>query len=261
MTGTVVFSLDFELGWGHADIRPEYVDRLREEADETFARVRALVDLFDEYKIPATWAVVGKLTEKGDDPWFHNPGLFEYLLDADVEHDIGLHSYGHPSFTDLSEAEAREDVEAGVNALQDWNISPRSFIYPRGRVSHPSVLSEYGIECYRSEHSSSKIASLKQLISPPVINSPEFPGPTGPIPVPETMFLASSRPLWHRHWRVKRALRRATAEGGFVHLWWHPHNVITQPNLLGLITDVFEQVRELNRSGDLECVPMATLVE
>lgn len=261
MTGTVVFSLDFELGWGHADIRPEYVRKLRDASTEEFDQVRELIDLFDKYDLPATWATVGKLTESGDDPLFHNPDLFQYLLDADVEHDVGLHSHEHQPFPALSESEARADLQSGVDALQRWNIQPRSFVYPRGLIDHTRLLSEYGLESYRSKQPDSRFTALKRLIRPPVANYTIQTTGGEPVSVPGTMFLAARRPLWHRKWVVRRALKRAAADDGFVHLWWHPHNVISQPAMLELLAGIFDQVRELRESDDLGCQPMAALVE
>jgi peptidoglycan/xylan/chitin deacetylase (PgdA/CDA1 family) len=257
MTGTVVFSLDFELGWGHTDIRPEYVCQLRSKSSERFERIRSLIDAFDEYEIPATWAVVGKLTESGDDPLFHNPSLFQYLLNADMEHDIGLHSYEHPSFTDISEDSARSDIQSGIDALQQWGIRPRSFIYPQGHISHIQILSELGLEFYRSKKPPSQISLLKQLILPPITDYPIKDGEAEVTPVPETMFLAARRPNWHRKWRVSRALEQAATNGGLVHLWLHPHNVVSRPTTIDLIQHILRQIRELRASGDLRCVPMS----
>jgi peptidoglycan/xylan/chitin deacetylase (PgdA/CDA1 family) len=259
MTGTVVFSLDFELGWGHRDVRPEYVEHLREEADEEFTRIRELVDLFDEYEISATWAVVGKLTETGDDPLFHNPDLFEHLIDAGVEHDIGLHSYEHLSFTDLSEAEARKDVNQGRKALSDWGVSPISFIYPRGEIDHTQILVEQGLKCYRTKSSHSRFQSFLQEVVPPVVSYSQ--GEKVPYPVPATQYLAARRPDELIRLNMKRSITRAVRKEGFIHFWLHPHNIYTIPNLFNIIEDCLNTIRRCSDRGDLECVTMRGLLE
>lgn len=238
MTGTVVVSLDFELGWGHRRTRPEYVRKLREDPDATIDRIRELIDLFEEYEIPATWAVVGELVTEGDDPLFHNPDLFEYLLDSDVDHEIGLHSHSHRDFDSLSEAEAREDLEAGVSALAEWGIEPESFVFPRNRIGHVELLREYGFRYYRTDSQDSKFDKLKALISPQG-TSLSIKDET-PLDVSGTMFLAAHHPEQFVRWKVKWDLKRAALSGGLVHYWLHPHNVATDPHLLSMLEDVFQ---------------------
>jgi len=257
MTGTVVFSLDFELGWGHTDIRPEYIHKLRARSDESFERLRSLIDVFDKYGVSATWAVVGKLTEAGDDPLFHNPGLFEYLLDTDVEHDIGSHSYEHPLFTDLSKRDAQEDIKAGRDALTQWGIFPRSFVYPRGQISHTDILIEQQFESYRTKSSDSKFQSLLQELIPPTIPSPLTDAT--PTPIPATQYLAARRPAELIRLNMKRSIHKAVRKNQMIHFWLHPHNVYAQPKLFDIVEEGLEIVADYSNNGEIECLTMADL--
>jgi len=254
MTGTVVFSLDFELGWGHADIRPEYVRRLREEANDNFQRIRSLIDLFDKYQIPATWAIVGKLTEAGDDPLFYNPDLFEYLLNAEVDHEIGLHSYEHPDFSSLSEREAEVDLEAGIKALSDWEINPESFIFPRDRIAHIELLGEYNFRYYRSKTTRSKFQSLLQELVPPV--AAFSPAEDTPHPIPATQYLAARRPETLIRLNMKRSLKRVVAKDGLVHFWLHPHEIYTRSSLFDTVEKCIELIGRYAEHGDISCTTM-----
>lgn len=121
------------------------------------------------------------------------------------------------------------------------------------------LLFEYGFEVYRLSRNTSKVGSLKQLIVPPVT---DYPTATGQLAsIPETMFLAARRPLWYRKWTVSRAIEQAATDGGLVHLWWHPHNVISQPAMLDLIEEIVARVHGFCESDDLRCVPMSGLTE
>lgn len=166
MTGTVVISLDFELGWGHRRTRPEYVDRIRQRADKIELWIRRLLGLFDDYEIAATWAVVGKLLEDGSDPVFSNPALIGCVQDSGIDHEIGLHSYAHQPFDDMIKSEVRDDVSAGQQILSEYGIEPESFVFPQNRIAHLDILAVSGIRTYRDKLDDGWLPSVvRQFVS------------------------------------------------------------------------------------------------
>lgn len=250
MTGTAVVSLDFELAWGHRRTNPDYVDRLRIDVDRTIDRIRRLNDCFQAHDVPATWAVVGELTQDGDDPLLHNPDLFEDVLTAEVGHEIGLHSHSHPDYDSLTAAEARADVAAGVEALAVWDVTPETFIYPRERVDHLDILPEFGFRFHRTDVCSTKIQRGLRLVYPPVLDSPR---PDSSLTnVQGTLFLGEDRPLHLLHLNVKRSLSRAARKGGIVHLWIHPHDVSVSEERLKLVQQVIELLAAYRDQGKIE---------
>jgi len=253
-TARVVFSLDFELGWGHRHSRPAYVERLR-AASDVEAKIRALVDAFDQHDVPATWAVVGKLLEPGDDELLSNQGLFEYVLDSRPAHEIALHSHEHVPYTVLSRSDADEDIEAGSAALGEWDIEPTSFVYPQDKLAHTDLLAEYGIECYRTPTPSPR-DELSTLWRPHLFTVPE--AGSGPVRLPGSILLAASpRPAWYRRWYARKGLRDAIAANEVVHYWLHPHNVVTNPDVLPAVEDLLRHVDRRRREGDVEVCTMA----
>jgi|AntRauMinimDraft_4_1070384.scaffolds.fasta_scaffold02396_2 hypothetical protein len=62
--GVFTISLDTELAWGAFD--KGNVDRYEDAYRNTPEVINRLCDLFDEYEIPATWAVVSHLLESCD---------------------------------------------------------------------------------------------------------------------------------------------------------------------------------------------------
>jgi len=65
------------------------------------------------------------------------------------------------------------------------------------------------------------------------------------VPVPVTI----------RRW--KSLLREAVDRGGYVHMWFHPHNLITAPLMKVAFDEILREVGELVRSGDLVSLTMA----
>ena len=169
--GSVVISLDAELAWGFHDQNSPPVDRI-ESARRGWWR---LLELFDRYDVPATWAVVGHLfleecdgihethpappgwfdgdpgTDRETDPDWYGRDLIEAIRNADVDHEIGCHSFSHVEFgaPDTTRELADAEVRVSVEAAEEMGVSLRSFVFPRNVVGNRAVLSDNGILCYR----------------------------------------------------------------------------------------------------------------
>lgn len=254
--GRVTFSLDFELGWGHRRTRPAYVEQLREHGEHIREQIAALIDLFERYDIPATWAVVGKLVESGDDPIFHAPELFEYLLDSRPDHEVGLHSFSHEPYDQLSATTARNDLKEGIDALAAWGCHPTSFVFPQNRIAHLNLLDEQGIRCFRGEQEESAL-SLSNPVTPETFELPD--GNAFPMRVPTSMFLATRRPGWYRRWYAHRGLASVTDNQRLVHYWLHPHNVVTDSTLLPELEELLERVRSAADDGEIRLQTLSKL--
>jgi len=167
--GSVVLSLDAELAWGFhdADSLPE--DRIA-AARESWLD---LLDLFDEFGVPATWAVVGHLLletcdgEHADHPtpdgWFdrdpgtsasrdeewYGPDLVEAIEDAKADHEIGSHTFSHVEFGHTTREVASAEMREAVEVAERGGRSVDSVVFPRNYVGHRDVLAAYGVKCYR----------------------------------------------------------------------------------------------------------------
>jgi len=170
--GTVVVSLDAELAWGYHDVDPLPTAKF-ENARESW---EWLVDVFEEFSVPATWAIVGHLFLRecdgahvhpaASDGWFRRdpggsaddhplwfgPDLVRAVLDSSVDHEIASHSLSHVEFgaETTTRAVAEAEVRACVEIAEKWGIDLESFVFPRNRIGHLDVLAEYGFRNYRS---------------------------------------------------------------------------------------------------------------
>ncbi|WP_323675936.1 polysaccharide deacetylase family protein [Halorubellus sp. PRR65] len=170
--GSVVFSLDAELAWGFPDFASLPMDRVDASRDAW----SWLVDLFDEYDVPATWAVVGHLfLEDCDarhadldapDGWFAHesgalagrhdvrfaPDLVAAVRNADVAHDVGSHSFAHVPFDHPETTRELVDADLGraVAVAADQGVVLESFVFPRNAVGFRDLLAKHGFRTYRS---------------------------------------------------------------------------------------------------------------
>lgn len=181
--GVFTLSLDFELIWGTLDLfGPE---QFRGACEIERSAVIRLLDLFVQYKVSATWCVLGHLfldscdsaagmkhvdivrpghawyphdwfhhdpcsTEK-EAPTFYARSLVQRIRDCPVPQEIGCHSFSHVIFGDpgCSAATAESEVAACVRLAKEWGIELRSFAFPRNSVGHLDVLRAHGFTCFR----------------------------------------------------------------------------------------------------------------
>lgn len=182
--GVFTLSLDFELIWGTLDLFGP--DRFRKACErERKEIIDRLLNLLAEFKLPATWCILGHLFLEGcsaagdqkhpeivrpthswcNQDWFSNdPGgdettnpiffgrsLIRKIQNCRVPQEIGSHSFSHVIFGDrgCSRAAAESEIAACVQAARDMGIELGSFAFPRNEVGHLDVLREYGFIRYR----------------------------------------------------------------------------------------------------------------
>jgi hypothetical protein len=100
------------------------------------------IEVFDELGIPITLAVRGQLIEV-------NSNVLEVLLASRVRHDIGAHGYSHRKFTQLTHDEAEDELRMISTGMKEYNVIPKTFIFPANCVAHLNLLEKYNYRCYR----------------------------------------------------------------------------------------------------------------
>jgi len=148
--GVLIFSIDVDVGSQTLgkknegkndrnvhDYLPECViGRIEEQA------VLLLLQSFDDLEVPATFALRGQLLEVDN-------SLIDLILGSPVEHDIGAHGYYHKAFTTLSRVEAEKELEMISKGMKKFGIEPKSFVFPKNKVEHLSVLEKWEYLCFR----------------------------------------------------------------------------------------------------------------
>lgn len=186
MRGDFVISLDFELHWGVRDHAE--VDAYRENLIGVREAIPALLDVFAEHEIRATWATVGMLFAKDRDellshapaqrPAYVNRALDPYLaierghIGADEATDpfhyaaslveriagtpgqeIGTHTFSHyyclEPLQTITEFDA--DLRAAKAIAEKRGVSLESIVFPRNQVhdAYLPALVRNGIKVFR----------------------------------------------------------------------------------------------------------------
>ena len=289
---SVVVSLDAELRWGFHDFAEIPEERVSNARDGWLD----LLEVFETFDVPATWAIVGHLFLEecsGDheghpagpewfardsggsfapgSEWF-GPDLVEAVIDSDVDHDVGSHTFSHVEFADPEPPADVVDAELRLSreAAEEYGVELSSFVFPRNRVGHREALAEHGFTCYRGSapdrwyegtpiRSAGKLATFALDATAPPIVSPSV-DEYGLVDVPASMYLfefeggprdaiqAVSRDPVVR--QVELGLERVSERGeGILHLWLHPNNVTGSKDLERMRAIASLLARYRNRHG------------
>jgi peptidoglycan/xylan/chitin deacetylase (PgdA/CDA1 family) len=292
--GTVVISVDAELGWGFHDLQDPPTARLAAGRNGWLR----LVSLFDAYDVPATWAIVGHLyTDRCDrmhanhpfgpewfdrerESWRTRPDLrfgrplIAAVRDADADHELASHTYSHVQFGGATREVARAEVEQSVAAAREFGVDTKSLVFPRNDVGHLDVLADAGIECYRGANPApqSGMKKLRNALvsdrSPPLVE-PER-DEHGLVNVPASLYLygfenrprdvvATFRgdPILRQ---VRTGLDEAADSDGVLHLWLHPNNLVDEVAERRL-DRVLEAVAARRDAGEVTVETMAGVAE
>ncbi len=299
--GTVVLSVDAELGWGFHDFAEPPRDRLANARRGW----RTLLDLCEEYRVPATWAVVGHLFLEAcdgrheDHPappgWFEHErgtdrmsssrrfadGLIERIDGAEVDHEIGLHTFSHVELGAGGTTARLADAElaAAVEAAREWGLDqrPRSFVFPRNKVGNLQALADHGITCYRgtapTDRPTDGYGGAGRLVraavgsaSPPLVEPRQ--DSLGLVDLPASLFLFSVEGLARSVAEpfvgdpvailARRGIDEAAASDGVFHMWLHPNNLVTPRDVVRMEA-ILEHLARVRARTDLRVRTMGAV--
>ncbi|WP_459191998.1 polysaccharide deacetylase family protein [Halosimplex sp. J119] len=266
--GSVVVSVDAELGWGFID----YDSPPEQRVESGRSGWRTLCRLFEAYDVPATWAVVGHLFHDSCDgrhpdhpvgsDWFARergewadrpdltcgPELIERVAESDVDHEIGCHTYSHVLFGDEGTTDeiADADLARSRAVAEEWGIELSSVAFPRNDVGHRDQLAEHDFDAYRGVRPTRR-RTLPQKLKTVTVGSGHPPIVTpavdeyGLVNIPASLFLYSYEGTLLRATKpvvgdpvvelVERGLEAAASDDGVLHLWLHPNNLLGEPQV------------------------------
>ena len=177
-TGYFIFSLDTELGTGFFDLDEQRKKLFSTDGSRERKRIARLLSMLDEYKIVATWAVVGHLfynkceecdicpirewegkyksfeeAYKTSHPLWYGADVIDMILAQKTRHEIGFHGYSHEVFDEMqmSKEKAEVEIQEFLRVARRRGIDAKSIVFPRDKVGHLRLFEKHGFACYRSE--------------------------------------------------------------------------------------------------------------
>tara|TARA_B100000242_G_scaffold258217_1_gene202434 strand:- start:659 stop:1522 length:864 start_codon:yes stop_codon:yes gene_type:complete len=247
-------SIDLELAWGVWDrINSKYLNNAINLEREI---VDKLINIFNTYEIPVTWATVAALIDQknkminiGDKKAWYAPDIIEKIIDTKINHLIASHSYAHPNFKKSTETEIIEDFEKAEYFFKSIGLSPNVLVFPRNQVAHLSILKKFNYKFYRSIDKSwykeiskfnlliGKIANINDKIFPFKSNSVKsIIHSNGLIEIPSSILLISRNGFkfavtnLNMFYKIKKGIEMAIKNRECFHIWFHPSNFYFKSN-------------------------------
>ncbi len=249
--------------------------------------LRRLIDMLDQYNIPATWAVVGQLMLKPTDKrsqimaspgldmveWFHAPYVVDWIRAAKTPHEIGTHTFSHVYTDDPDTTQEHWEFELQQVAKLHHQLKlpvARSIVYPRNQLKYLDVLLKYGIIAYRGieGHRPRERRGLAHLLH----RAFAFPPPTYDLAtckvmdklvnLPASQFLLaydgirSRIPTASRVRQARLGMEQAARKNELYHLWFHPFNLGTSPRMFDALEQILQIAASLREHGKLDILTM-----
>jgi peptidoglycan/xylan/chitin deacetylase (PgdA/CDA1 family) len=183
-------------------------------------------------------------------------------------HEMGWHGATHMPLSVKTSPEAVElEISLAKRLFASLGVTPKTIVFPRNRVGHLDRLRGEGFNAYRASLPGgvrgrvTSLAGELHLLDNRVAAKPIHHDGWGASPA--GFFLnwpsgvRSLVPLVITVRRWKSLLRSAVENGGYVHMWFHPHNLITAPAMRESFTEIMDEVGALVRSGDLSSMTIA----
>ena len=248
-TGALVISVDVDVGSKLLGEKNEFCDKtihnsIREskigEIEEL--AIPHLVKLSDDLAVPMTFAMRGQLTEI-------NESVIDLIKSRKIEHDIGAHGYTHKCFTDLSASEAEDEFVKISKGMKRFNVKPKSFVFPKNRIAHLSLLEKYGYRSYRG-NAGFKYDTLNVEKNGQLCNV-------------HPSFFLGRRP---RPSLVNRIIDIAIKRKLPCHLWFHPwdlglNELEIQTRIEKLLLPILGYAKKKEKAGVLSFETMTSIVD
>jgi len=295
-----IISLDLELAWGFIlNPRHKVLNILIKDPKKSRSTVDLLMELFEKFDIPATWAVVGHLfLEYGNyrdykeliseelpqfkERWlswelynrlkynllYYGRDIIEKITDSPVEHEIGLHSFFHIPFSQCSREVAKAEIELGLRLAKKFGVAPKSFVFPKNYIGHVDILKNYGFRIYRGkdaglcdENQNFLIRKVTGAVDK-IIAPPVFPlYRDGIWELPSSMCFCDPQAPFTVLPRAKFGLYRSIRSRRIFHIWLHPWSLLLYKRLAEDLEKFFAIVAEKRSEGKLQVMTMGELAD
>jgi hypothetical protein len=290
-----MISLDTELLWGPDSI--ELFTFIKKNGKEARQKIDTLLDLFERFEIPATWAIVGHLfleecSEKTcltasnkikynvgkswyvdpysnlkKEPLFYGSDIVQKIVSNTIRHEIGYHSFSHPIFSEIPRKMAEDEIKESKKIEKTWNIQFKSFVFPSNKIAYLDILKENGFLIYRGKTGIYKstdnlfMKKLKGGIDKCLTSPVEPKWINGIWEIQGSAYFCDPQIPRSLLNRCNIGLNRAIRNNKIFHIWLHPWSLLLYKKLEVDLKKFLKQVSEKKQQDKLKVITMGELAE
>lgn len=225
------------------------------------------------------WFAADPCTNLNQDPFWYGMDIVNKIYSCPVVQEIGCHSFSHILFGDKNTGRetVKSELETCKGLANKLGIDLKSFVFPRNQEGYLDELKKAGFLTFRGSEplwyrrfprKVQKVCHIvDQLFSipPPVIVPKEK---EGLVAIPGSMLYLSMNgfrkyiPLNARIKKACKGLKKAAKEKKVFHLWFHPYNLATAPEiLLQGFEKILKEANTLREKGYLEIKTMCEIAQ
>ena len=181
-------------------------------------------------------------------------------------HEIGWHGFSHHALDDTCHPDVVDfEISNGIRVADMHGIQLDGLIFPRNRVGNQQKLKKAGFKRYRmarqqmdpiSENPWHRLLNEFNIFAKGQTIQSKADDVLTAIPPGEFLnWPSGARSLIPNAITISRwksILSDASSTGSIVHLWMHPHNLITAPRMMELFEAVIKEASKLIREKRLQ---------
>lgn len=189
-------------------------------------------------------------------------GTSHYRALLATGNEMAWHGATHLPLSETTCPEALElELLLADKLFRELGHTPRTIIFPRNQVGHLNRLRRAGFTTYRASPPggwSGRVGNLlnewrfqdNRVAAKPTLKDGWQVSPAGYfLNWPAGVRALIPGAVTVRRW--KSLLRAAVEHDGYVHLWFHPHNLITAPAMKEVFAEIMREVGQYVRTGDM----------
>lgn len=197
------------------------------------------------------WYQYDPCTDYKTDPAWYAPDLIRQIIAANVQHEIGAHSFSHGGFGPYCTNEIAEaKIEAVLEAMRPYGIVPKTWVFPGNDVGNFEAIAKKGFRNVRSFPE--KLAE----ISLPIRRA------DGMWDIFESTTIDLEGAGWNlneRLARLKRFVDKAASTKLAAHIWFHPS--LPTEQMHGLLFPLLKYCAAQRAQGLIDVLTLDGLVD
>ena len=191
------------------------------------------------------WYQFDPCTDIKKDPDWYAKDLIKMIIDSNVEHEVGTHSFSHIDFSNKNcdKKLADSEIKKCIEVMADMGSTPRSMVFPGGFEGNFDVLSKNNLISYRG-------GGPIELSYPYKINE-------GLWNINQSVFLFAHEGEDYLK-RSIRYIKKAVKNNQVCHISFHPSN-LNDENMKHTFLPILKYAEERKKMGELWIATMKDL--
>jgi hypothetical protein len=291
-----ILSIDMEMPWGPSTSKERAL--MVWKPGELRTAVERLLELMERFEIRATWTIVGHLflehcdrstcataryialhgckrdwypdsySNMSENPLYYGRDIVEKVVANHLRHEIGYHSFSHPTFTEIPIDMAEEEISLSRSMEREWGSRFKSFVFPTNKIAYVDLPRKYEFRISRGAPAGKAVASKLKLLkkisgaSDKIASHPvTLIWRDGIWEIQSSMLSCDSQIPQTLLLRSRIGIERTISSRKVFHVFLHPWNILCYRRLLRDFEKLLRYVSDKREEGEIEVITMGEFAD